>query len=316
MDAHGREAHLCQTSLASTAERLLLGLRSSLCRSPGVRRPCHCRPRKWASQRPCPPRVASQRRACPPSPCGRTPTARCSTARPRFGARGPHLRHTLNSGYTHLLHARAQSSDARSPTRFPPPRSQRLRRHPSHRRRPRALRVRHRAGAHAPRCAGRPLPPRRARRQDAREGERGPREAAAPVAEWAVAGLHGRPRAGDGADARGERRPAPATPAAPAPLTPPAAPLSLPQRVPRRLPRTRLARIPPHDPLLHLTFLPHPQAAGLNAVEQREWQRAVPASELYDFKQPSRNMVMTGIPKPVIPRSKISVGFGMMAPRE
>ena len=67
---------------------------------------------------------------------------------------------------------------------------------------------------------------------------------------------------------------------------------------------------------MHLTFLPHPQAAGLNAVEQREWQRAVPASELYDFKQPSRNMVMTVIPKPVIPRSKISVGFGMMAPRE
>ena len=79
--------------------------------------------------------------------------------------------------------------------------------------------------------------------------------------------------------------------------------------------RPRLARIPPHDPLLHLTPLPHPQAAGLNAVE-REWQRAVPASELYDFKQPSRNMVMTVIPKPVIPRSKISVGFGMMAPRE
>ena len=49
---------------------------------------------------------------------------------------------------------------------------------------------------------------------------------------------------------------------------------------------------------------------------EREWQRAVPASELYDFKQPSRDMVMTGIPKPVIPRSKISVGFGMMAPRE
>ena len=79
--------------------------------------------------------------------------------------------------------------------------------------------------------------------------------------------------------------------------------------------RPHLARIRPPDPSSHLTFLPHPQAAGLHTVE-REWQRAVPASELYDFKQPSRNMVMTGIPKPVIPRSKISVGFGMMAPRE
>ena len=98
-----------------------------------------------------------------------------------------------------------------------------------------------------------------------------------------------------------------------------------PHRSPRPLPlsrhpsgchaacRPRLARI--HHTASHLTFLPHPQAAGLNNVE-REWQRAVPASELYDFKQPSRNMVMTGIPKPVIPRSKISVGFGMMAPRE
>ena len=80
--------------------------------------------------------------------------------------------------------------------------------------------------------------------------------------------------------------------------------------------RPRFTETPPHDASSHLTFLPHPQAAGLNAVEQREWQRAVPASELYDFKQPSRNMVMTVIPKPVIPRSKISVGFGMMAPRE
>ena len=79
--------------------------------------------------------------------------------------------------------------------------------------------------------------------------------------------------------------------------------------------RPRLARIHLPAPSSHLTFLPHSQAAGLNKAE-REWQRAVPASELYDFKQPSRNMVMTGIPKPVIPRSKISVGFGMMAPRE
>ena len=121
---------------------------------------------------------------------------------------------------------------------------------PRHRRRPLALRLRHPAGAHA-RVAPAVLLLSRSPRRSSRE--RGPREAAAPAAERAAAGL---PPAARWRWSKCARWPParcpPLTPPA-APLTPLAAPLSSPQRVPRRLPPAPCKNTPTH---LHRPTLP------------------------------------------------------------